>query len=421
MSSDGRRGTVKPERVGPDGKPASGAKWYFVVDVTPPGVRPRKQAKRRGFQSRKAAQGALTALLNDLAKQQFVAPSKLTFKEFIDTRWLPWLKGQVRPSTYSSYARNLRLHVEPTLGAVPLQLVDAGALMALYAKLLASGRADYREGAGLSIRSVRYVHTILRAALQSAVEWDLLQRNPADRAKPPRQASGPARHETINTWPRETLASFLEQMRDERDYAAWLLLATTGVRRGEALGVGWDALDLDAGRMSVRRSLVDVGRFDEGAQPIYSDPKTARGRRSIALDPATVAALKALRKQQAAERLMLAAGWPDHGLAFTDAAGRPYHPDRFARRFREKVADFGLPAIRVHDLRHSWATLALEAGVHPKVVSERLGHANISITLDVYSHVSPAMQTDAADRVAALILGANHRDDWTGKRLYPDV
>lgn len=404
--SDGRRGSVRAETLSADGKPAPGSKWRFVVDVSLSG-QPRKQVQRRGFPTKKAAQAALTGLLGDVAKQQYVAPTRLTLSEFVDSRWLPWLQGQVRASTYASYSRNLRLHVVPTLGGVQLQALDAGSLMALYAKLLASGRADHREGDGLSVRSVRYVHTILRAALQSAVEWDLLHRNPADRAKPPRQASGPARHETINTWPRGTLADFLERMREERDYAAWLLLATTGVRRGEALGLGWDALDLDAGRMSVRRSLVDVGRYDQGAVPVYSDPKTARGRRSIALDPATVAALKTLKAQQAQERLLLGAGWPDHGLVFTDAAGRPYHPDRFARRFREKVADFELPAIRVHDLRHTWATLALEAGVHPKVVSERLGHANISITLDVYSHVSPAMQTDAADRVAALILGGN--------------
>jgi integrase len=404
MASDGRRGSVKPEKCTPDGKPASGTTWRFVVDVSLPGQK-RRQVQRRGFSTKKAAQGALTSLLSDMTKNQYVPPSKLTLAEFLETRWLPWLRGQVRSSTYESYARNLRLHVIPDLGDVHLQAIDSGALMALYSRLRAHGRMDHRSGTGLSVTSVRYVHTILRSAMQSAVDWDLLQRNPADRAKPPSATAQSTRHEAIRAWPRELLARFIRETRTDPLHSAWLLLSTTGVRRGEALGLGWEAVDLERGVISIRRSLVDVTTVATGSEPVYSDPKTARGRRTITLDKGTVEALRQHRARQLQDRLLLGSAWPDHGLVFVDALGRPLHPDRFARRFRHVVAQLGLPPIRVHDLRHTWATLALEAGVHPKVVSERLGHANINITLEIYSHVTLAMQTDAADRVAALFLG----------------
>jgi integrase len=179
-------------------------------------------------------------------------------------------------------------------------------------------------------------------------------------------------------------------------------LATTGLRRGEALGLAWSSVDLEAGRLSVSRTLVNL----DGDEPVWSDPKTARGRRSIALDPSTVAALRALRVGQAQERLLMGAGHIDHDLVFARPDRRPWHSERFSRTFGEQVSRHGLPALSVHGLRHSWATLALSSGVHPKVVQERLGHSTIGITLDVYSHVMPSMEIDAADRVAALILGS---------------
>lgn len=134
-------------------------------------------------------------------------------------------------------------------------------------------------------------------------------------------------------------------------------------------------------------------------------PKTARGRRTVALDPGTVLALREHRQRQLAERLLMGAGFADHGLVFCRPDGGPLHPERFSRTFSRESAHAGLPAIRLHDLRHTWATLALSAGEHPKIVQERLGHANVSITLDVYSRVSEGLHGDAASRIASLILG----------------
>lgn len=318
----------------------------------------------------------------------------------LNEQWVPVLRTQVRASTAHSYERNLRLHVIPHLGSKPLQSVRPADLTTLYARLLSDGRRDHlgrATGAELSLRSVAYLHTILGKCLGDAVDGGLLKVNPARRAKVPKPAS--AATGTTSSAPghaksRRTSSPPLEGIATTLPGCCW---PPHGLRRGEALGLSWSALDLDASRLRVARTLVDVDR----GRPVWSDPKTRRGRRSIALDAGTVAALGIVRAEQEVERRAAGERYVDHDLVFARPDGSPIHPDRLARSFIEQGEGLGLPAIRLHDLRHTWATLALEAGVHPEVVSERLGHSTISITLDIYSHVSPAMQTDAAaQRVA---------------------
>lgn len=378
-------------------KEASG-RYVVVVDVAASGEK-RRQLRRR-FNTYKDARAWLSETSSRVGTGSFVLPQRMTLGQWID-EWLPVLQTQVRPQTYSSYARNLRLHVLPTLGRRPLQSLKPADLTSLYARLLKTGRADHQAGTGLSPRSVAYLSTILGKCLEAAVRGDLLMANPAWRAEVPKAGSTARRHEGMRTWSREDLVRFLDLTKDHPHHPAWVLLATTGLRRGEALGLSWSSLDLDASRTSITRTLVDL----EGDDPVWSDPKTARGRRSIALDAGTVAVLRAVRVTQAQERLLVGSGYVDHDLVFARADGRPLHPERFSRTFGEQVTKHKLPPLSVHGLRHTWATLALGAGVHPKVVQERLGHSTISITLDTYSHVMPSMETDAADRVAALILG----------------
>jgi integrase len=172
------------------------------------------------------------------------------------------------------------------------------------------------------------------------------------------------------------------------------------MRRGEAFGVRWQDVDLDAGQLSVRQTLIAPGYKIQ-----FSKPKTAKGNRSIALDPATVAALRAYRKQQIEERFALGPDYAESGdLVFTELDGSPVNPVRFSKQFEREVKAAGLPHIPLHGLRHTWATVALSAGVHPKIVSERLGHSTISLTLDVYSDVLPGLQEEAAAKVASLVL-----------------
>ncbi len=222
--------------------------------------------------------------------------------------------------------------------------------------------------------------------------------------EPPRAQSSRCRRSTFSavnrstgktTWSGTELGRFLESVRDDRLAACWRFLAVTGCRRGEALGLRWRDLDLDAGRAIIVQTVV-------GSRAI-SETKTDRGRRTIALDDTTIAALREHRRAQNAERLLMRTAYEDHDLVFCREDGTPIWPRSLTRAFARIVNTANLPQIRLHDLRHTHATLALQAGVHPKVVQERLGHATISITLDVYSHAIPAMQEDAAARVADLV------------------
>ena len=394
-TSTGQRGSVK--------KDASG-RWGFVVDLPSLDGR-RRQARRRGFASKREAQAELDRVKAQVADAAYVAPSRETFAAFVEEAWLPEVRAQLRPATYASYARVLRLRVLPAIGGHKLQAITGPMLTRLYLDLLEDGMRDAgkRDNGkrGLSVRSVRYTHTIIGAALGAAVEHGLIVRNPAQLAKPPKASAAADGTAPMQVWTASELGRFLAAELGKREHPLWLLLATTGMRRGEGLGIGWEHLDLDAGAARVQRTLVDVLDAD-GDRPVWSDPKTASGRRTVALDAGTVAALRAHKAAQAAERLLVGPGYVDHGLVFAMPDGRPYHPERLSRTFKARAKRAGVPVIRLHDLRHTWATLALEVDVSPRVVQERLGHANVSITLGVYSHVRPAMQADAAERVAAL-------------------
>lgn len=259
------------------------------------------------------------------------------------------------------------------------------------------GRADGKGG--LSPKSVRNVHVVLRKALGDAVKWNNLPRNVAAFADPPKMRQSGDKE--MGTWNAQELRAFLDFISEDRLYPAFYLDANTGMRRGEVLGVRWTDIDLDKGALSVRQTLLCVDYELE-----FGTPKTARGRRQIALDKGTVTILKAWKKRQLEERIAIGGGYHDeHGLVFTKVDGSPLHPDLFSQTFDRLVSKSGLPRIRLHDLRHTHATMALQANVPVKVVSERLGHASVAITLDVYSHVLPGMQEDAAEKVARLVFG----------------
>jgi len=360
-----------------------GSTWAVVVDVGCDEQGRRRQKWHSGFRTRREASEALTEILGQLSTGQYVAPSKLTVGRFLEDEWLPAIRASVRPLTFESYAGNVRNHIVPRLGSVPLQQVTPPILNSVYSEL----------GQTLAPRTVRYIHAILRRAFASAVKWNRLARNPVEAADPPSPCAGGGR--AMRTWSSSELARFLESVRDDRLFACWRFLAMTGCRRGEALGLRWRDLDLDGGRATVVQTVV--------GNRAVSEAKTERGRRTIALDEATVAELDHHRQAQDVERAILGASYEDNDLVFCREDGSPIWPRSLTRSFARVIDKADLPKIRLHDLRHTYATLALQAGVHPKVVQERLGHATISITLDVYSHAIPAMQEDAADRVAALI------------------
>jgi integrase len=383
----GRRGSVRQE---------ANASWSFIVDVAD-GVGQRRQTRRRGYPSRRAPQSAMTALLAELDRGVYVAPTRPTVADYLVKEWLPAVTSTVRPSTFDSYTRVLRIHVIALpIGRTPLQDVDGPKLNALYAHLL----KPKPDGHGLSLRSVQYVHTILHRAFRDAIRWDRMFRNPCDAADPPRGVSRPR----LRVWTASELSNFLDVASDDRLIALWHLLATTGMRRGEALGLQWDDLNLEASRLSIKRTLIQIANYNkDGTDWALGTPKTRSGFRQVEIDPRTVAVLRAHRAQQAEERLRLGTDYLTNDFVFTRVDGRPLHPKLVSQQFRRLVARFELPTLSVHGLRHTWATLALQAGIHPKIVQERLGHAQISVTLDTYSHVTPAMDRAAATTVAALL------------------
>ena len=314
-----------------------------------------------------------------------MAPStELTVREFLIERWLPSIEMTIRPNTFVSYSSHLNNHVVARLGPLSIHDVDGPMLNALYSELLRDGRLKGR-GKGLSPTTVRRVHATLRRAFRDAVRWGLLDKNPVESCDPPRLA----RNDVMRTWSLEELRAFLELTRDDEWAELWLLLATTGMRRGEALGLRWADADLRTRVISIRQTIVLVGH-----RPHIAEPKSARSRRVIVLDTLTAEALERLRPNAT-----------PRDFVFRAADGEPVHPAAVSRRFRDIVDGSPLPRIRLHDLRHTYATLALQSGVHPKIVSERLGHSTIALTLDVYSHALPTLQQEAADRVADLIFG----------------
>ena len=286
-------------------------------------------------------------------------------------------------------------HVLPTLGGRNLRDIGPSQLNALYADLLSSGR---RNGAGgLSPKTVRYIHTIIHKSLSDAVGAGLCPTNAAGRAKPPRPRA--SKQNEIRFWTPEQLRTFLALVATHRLEAAWQVSAMTGMRRGEVLGLRWKDVDLGNARLHVRQAVVSVAY-----EVIVSSPKNHHAR-VIDLDPRTVEHLRLHRKRQVQERELWGDDYIENDLVICKENGEPLHPQTYSQAFERIVAKSDLPRIRLHDLRHTHATIALSAGIPTKVVSERLGHESPAFTLKRYAHVMPVMQAEAASAFAALVAG----------------
>jgi len=357
----------------------------------------RRRETKSGFATQKECQAAMNKLLVAVEQHNYTAPTKASVKDYLKKEWLPAVKATIRPSTYGSYVQHVDCHIVPHIGTVKLQKLTGSQVNALYSKLAESGKKDGKKG--LSPMTIHHVHACLHKACKDAVRWGHISRNPLDAADPPRKKGDGTKE--MRTWTKEQLKAFLDAMKDERLSPLWHTIAMTGMRRGEAIGLRWSDVDLDGGRLAVRRALIPSGR-----EVIVSEPKTVKGRRVIAIDPGTVEVLKAQAARQLDEQKDWDEAWVETGLVFTLENGAALDPESVSRYFRLAVKMSMLPQIRLHDLRHTHATLALQAGIHPKVVSERLGHATISITLDTYSHAIPAMQEEAAALIAGLVFAS---------------
>jgi integrase len=338
-----------------------------------------------GFETKGDAERKLTEVLGEADKGLWVSPSKVPLEVFLGG-WLEARKSQLRPTTLGNYERDVRLHIVPFLGATKLARLTPEQINRLYGHLLDSG---------LSPRAVQHVHVVLGRALEDAVRWGKLARNPARFADAPK----PQRRD-MQTWTAGELSQFLGWCRDNKSnyvcashFVAYLLSATTGMRRGEVLGLRWKDLDLNGARVTISRSLIgNRGRH------YFSPPKTRAGLRTISLDAETLTTLKEHRLATMSQELV-----------FSEDDGRPLNPNAFSASFQDAIKLAGLPRIRFHDLRHTFATLALQAGVNPRTVQERLGHSNVAITLGIYTHVTERDERGAAVKVAESIFGGEWR------------
>lgn len=374
-----------------------GNRYYVVIYEGPdPGTGKSRHRWHSAGTTRKDAQRLLAELVKKSHDGDYRAPDRVTVGQYLEQRWLPIKKAQLRASTFDSYRRNIDNHVVPAIGTVPLQRLTPEHLDAFYGELLTSGRRS-GNGGGLSVKTVRNIHTMLHKALADAARKGTVPRNVATLADPPRLSS--ARRPEMTVWDADQLRQFLDEIAGHRLYSAFYLLATTGMRRGELLGLRWSDVDLERPSISVSRALVIVAY-----KPQLSDVKTGQGRRTIDLEPKTVAVLRAWKKRQMEEH-MLTNVRPDTGRMFAHPDGSCVNPDYFSQVFDRHLTKSALPRIRLHDLRHTHASILLKQGVPLKVVSERLGHSNPAFTLSVYQHLLPGMQADAAKAFSAAVFG----------------
>lgn len=389
--------------------------------------------------------------MRDADRGRIVKPSTLTVGQFL-TDWLAAVRPTLDATTWQSWSDYARWYVIPRIGEERLQRLDEPQLLRLYAALLAEGRvkrntnavmyaywskrvADddpptprqlseacgttihaardavrrYRSGIlpkevplGLAPKTVRNIHAFLHRALVDAVAWKYRTDNPASNVKPPRQPR--TRRQVWNT---EEIRTFLASVRHDRFAALFLLELTTGVRRGQICGLKWSSVDLEAGSITVHDNRVVVA----GQALDKAGGKTRNADKTISIDRATVAALRQWRTVQDGEREFFGTDYPPGDYVFTYQDGRPVHPDSIRQRFERLSAAAGLPHITFHDLRHSYATGALRAGVSPKVVSERIGHANVAFFLEIYAHVFENDDREAAEQAAAFLIGDVWADD----------
>jgi len=332
----------------------------------------------------------LAEIMTQKEKGLLVEPSRMTVAQWLDV-WLENYKRPVlRPRTFDSYQMMLRAHIKPAIGEIQLQDLRPDHLQALYNGMMRR----------VSNRTTRYAHMIIRQALQQALRNNLVVRNVADIANPPRE-----KKPEIKPLTPDQLNRFLGAIKDDRLQPAYWLMLQTGLRRGELLALTWDDIDWENSLLHVRKSLLRINTPEgpEKTAIIITEPKTPASKRTVPLAQETLDLLRKWKSRQAQEKLLLGAAYQDQGLVFCREDGVPLDPDGLTRHFQRTLRRAGLPKARLHDLRHTFATRLLELGENPKTVQTILGHSRIQTTLDTYSHVSLELERRAVERLAKAL------------------
>ncbi len=375
----------------------SPGRWAIVIDAIDRATGERKRRWHSFAGSKRQAQDECARLLAARQAGTLVEPSKMTLAQFLE-QWIEHITTQVAPRSAERYAEIARKNIAPRLGAVLLTKLQPMMISTAYREALASGRRD--GTGGLSPRTVHHMHRVLRQALQQAVKWQMLNRNPADLVDPPKVER--RKMQALDT---DATAELIELARGDTLFVPILLGALCGLRRGEIAALRWHAVDFDRAQLSVVASAeqTDAGGVRE------KEPKSGRGRRTVELPALVVEELRRHRIEQAQVLLQIGIRLADSHHVVHRGDGLPMQPHSLTSAFTRFQRRHRLTHVRLHDLRHTHATQMLADGVHPKVAQERLGHSSIAITLDLYSHVMPGMQAGAASRVDAALRAALHR------------
>ncbi|MHB9112922.1 MAG: tyrosine-type recombinase/integrase [Thermoleophilia bacterium] len=315
---------------------------------------------------------------------------RVTVRQHFETWLESYARMATRPTTFESYRFLVKKYIIPALGDLRLEQLQPQHLQRLYAEKLSRGRADGQGG--LSPRTVQYLHVRIKQGLKYAVKWGLVGRNVAELVDPPRQVKKEMKTLTV-----AEVQTFLAAMRTDRLFALWRLALGTGMRRGELLGLRWQDIDFEHKHLTVRQQLVLVN-----GRPLFQEPKTKKSKRLIPLSVEMIDVLREHRLKQAEDRL-LATDYSDLDLVFAGPGGEPLDPGDMVKRFEFRLQKAGLKRVRFHDLRHTFATLALQAGVQLKTVQETLGHEDIATTGNTYQHVIRSVQEEAIRKVEDLI------------------
>lgn len=367
--------------------------YSIVLNLgTDPATGKRKQQWISVKGTKKEAEKRLAEMLHQLDTGMFMKPGKITLADYLKQ----WLKDycwpNLAPRTAEGYESIVHCHLIPSLGQIPLTQLKPEHLQHVYSDKLA---------AGLSHRTVRYIHVTLHKALQDAVRLGIIVRNPADAVKPPK-----VQRQEIRTMSESDIHIFLEFAKSTPYYALFYTALFTGMRRSELLAIRWSDVDLILCQLSVTRALHHL----QDGSLIFRQPKTAKGRRLISLSPSTTILLREHREQQEEMRQALGSKLTEDDLVFCHVDGKPLLPNSVSHAWTKLASRTGLKGIRLHDARHTHASLMLKQGIHPKIVQERLGHASIQITLDTYSHVTSGLQQAAANRFDDIVQGASENE-----------
>jgi integrase len=379
----------------PRERPKGSGNWYAVIDTRDAanGKRKRKWHSLDATGKRQA-QIECATLISSIKAGTYLEPDKTTLAQFLE-RWLENIKANVAPRTHERYAEIARKNIAPLIGAVVLSKLKPAQISEAYAKALSAGRRDGKGG--LSPQSVTHMHRVLKHALRQAVRWEMLHRNPADAVRPPK-----VEKHRMATYDMPQTAALLEAVRGQRIYIPAMLAVLCGLRRGEIAALRWQNVDLEKGSLAVVQSVEQMN----GSVRLK---ETKSGRvRTVALPLTVRDERRAHRLAQAQNMLKLGVRLTDDNFVCALEDGSPMQPTFITHEWVRAIKGTNLPRYRFHDLRHAHATHMLTSGTHIKVASERLGHSKVGITLDLYSHVLPGMQEDAAAKVDAALRAARN-------------